>query len=312
MSESISWHLRLHGPKSVAELCLRFGIDRHPDPEFPDDEILAFFNAVDDDLRLVLPMADGRLTHVLHVFDAMVLTQRMTAETAKRRDLWAGPSLQPLLDLVREAPLALADGGRLELSQGYGNVILGPPGWLPDAAPGELLAFRLDNGVVSAFNAGSDLTVDHADLRRARGILASHTSYDGPGDPRRHIDVTQTLAVARLEAPDLLSTPSLPLQELLYEPVDDRTPDMWRDLMAWRQDNNVSFSLEGVPEALYIELNHRAGRYGMSLDQFIIAVLGHLAWRTPFAEDMGPWESWDPERAPRPTSLQVVELPDGA
>ena len=55
----------------------------------PDDEILAFFNAVDDDLRLVLPTTDGQLTHVLHVFDGVVLTQRMTAETVKRRDLWA-------------------------------------------------------------------------------------------------------------------------------------------------------------------------------------------------------------------------------
>jgi hypothetical protein len=124
--------------------------------------------------------------------------------------------------------------------------------------------------------------------------------------------VTQTLAIARLEAPDLLSTPSVPLQELLYEPVDDRTPDMWRDLMAWRQENTVSFSLEGMPEALYMELDHRADRYSMNLDQFIIAVLGHLAWRTPFAEDMGPWESWDPEHAPQPMPLRAVDLPDGA
>ncbi|HET6560284.1 MAG TPA: hypothetical protein VFG72_00265 [Marmoricola sp.] len=45
------------------------------------------------------------------------------------------------------------------------------------------------------------------------------------------------------------------------------------------------------------ELDARARRYGMSFAQYVIAVLGHLAWRTPFAEDMEPWEDWDPERA---------------
>jgi hypothetical protein len=98
----------------------------------------------------------------------------------------------------------------------------------------------------------------------------------------------------------------------LYEPIDDRTPNLWRDFMAWRQDNTVSFAIEGVPEALYIELNHRAGRYDMSLDQFIIAMLGHLAWRTPFAEDMGPWEQWDPEASHVRPQLRAVDLPDGA
>jgi hypothetical protein len=28
----------------------------------------------------------------------------------------------------------------------------------------------------------------------------------------------------------------------------------------------------------------------MTFDQFVIAILGHLAWRTPFAEDIEPWE----------------------
>jgi hypothetical protein len=40
----------------------------------------------------------------------------------------------------------------------------------------------------------------------------------------------------------------------------------------------------------------------MSLDQLVIAILGHLAWRTPFAEDCEPFDDyWDPERTPRPS-----------
>ncbi len=41
----------------------------------------------------------------------------------------------------------------------------------------------------------------------------------------------------------------------------------------------------------------------MSLDQFVVAVLGHLAWRTPFAEDMEPWEHWSPDQ-PRLTAVK--------
>jgi hypothetical protein len=50
-------------------------------------------------------------------------------------------------------------------------------------------------------------------------------------------------------------------------------------------------------DALHREIEHRARRYGMSFDQYVIAVLGHLAWRTPFAEDLEPEESWYPDRA---------------
>lgn len=314
MNDPISWHLRLHGPSSVAELSLRFGISPERDPSYPDDELMAFLTAVrDEQLRLVVPTVDGRLTHVLHCFDGMVLVHRLTADTTSRADLWAGPSLQPILDLVREAPLALADGGQLTLSPAYGKVLTGPPGWLPRAQAGELLAFVIDKGVVSVSPTSVDeLVVDHPHLRRIRGILAGHTSYSDGEDPRRYIDVTQLLAVGRMEAPDLLTAPTLPLQELLYEPIDDRTPHLWRDFMAWRQDNNVSFALEGVPEALYMELNHRAGRYGMGLDQFIITMLGHLAWRTPFAEDMGPWEQWDPGASRDRPRLTAVDSPDSA
>ncbi len=45
-----------------------------------------------------------------------------------------------------------------------------------------------------------------------------------------------------------------------------------------------------MPLMLHRELNLRAQRYGMSFDQYVVAVLGHLAWRTPFADDLGPRE----------------------
>lgn len=85
-----------------------------------------------------------------------------------------------------------------------------------------------------------------------------------------------------------------------------RLPDVDDELhdVPERLTGTVSFSIAGMPDALHMELNSRAHRYGMSLDQYVIAVLGHLAWRTPFAEDMQPWENWDPER----TQSSVLKL----
>lgn len=108
--------------------------------------------------------------------------------------------------------------------------------------------------------------------------------------------MVRALALALLEAPRLLSRPLPPLDELLYMSLErDGALHYWRDRAAAVSDA-VSFGIDGMPQALYAELNHRATRYGMSFDQYVVAVLGRLAWRTPFAEDMEPRESWDPDR----------------
>lgn len=73
----------------------------------------------------------------------------------------------------------------------------------------------------------------------------------------------------------------------------------WRDNSAWQQLDTVSFSITGMPEALWSERSRRARVYGMSLDQYVVAILGHLAWRTPFAEDLEPFDSWPDFRRSR-------------
>lgn len=121
----------------------------------------------------------------------------------------------------------------------------------------------------------------------------------------------QALTLARLEDPALLSTPHAPLDQVLYDPLgpDDRAH--WRDAASWRQVDCVSFSVHGMPAGLDTELRRRAERYGMTFDQFVIAILGHLAWRTPFAEDLEPWDDWVPEDTRRPaapvTPLRVAD-----
>jgi hypothetical protein len=57
-----------------------------------------------------------------------------------------------------------------------------------------------------------------------------------------------------------------------------------------------------MPDALQYGLSRRAATYGMSLDQYVVAVLGHLAWRTPFAEDMEPFDD-----GPSPKKLGALD-----
>lgn len=69
----------------------------------------------------------------------------------------------------------------------------------------------------------------------------------------------------------------------------------------------MSFGISGMPEYLNIELSQRATKLGMSTDRYVVLALGHLAWRTPFAEDMGPWEKWDTTDS-LPAEPNVVRL----
>ncbi len=51
-----------------------------------------------------------------------------------------------------------------------------------------------------------------------------------------------------------------------------------------------------MPRELDLELRQRAEQYGMSVDQFVSAI---LARRTPAADEVGPRDRWLPEgRAP--------------
>jgi len=119
--------------------------------------------------------------------------------------------------------------------------------------------------------------------------------FTGSDDPEnRPAEVVNAIALALLEEPALLADPLPPLDELLHDALEDQHHFHWRDFAAHRQGDTVSFSISGMPEALHVELSRRAHRYGMSFDQYVIAVLGHLAWRTPFAEDMEPWEHCRP------------------
>lgn len=289
-----------HGPSEVEWLARRARKERR-DARITEESVA---DAISTSTMLVW-RPDGTVDHVLHVFDGTILTQRARAPLAGRPDLWCTVALQPLLNVAAFRGVPLADGsGEVRRAPTGDAVLLGPRGWLPDVPRYGVLGLRIEEGRLSVVPVDE---ADFPDLQRqeqVRQLVAHHYRierwYAGTDDlESRPAEVVRALTLALLEDPDLLSAPLPPLDELLYLSLEsDCDIHYWRERAAIIPESS-SFQVTGMPDALHRELSHRAQRYGMSFDQYVIAVLGHLSWRTPFAEDMEPWDDWDPERTER-------------
>lgn len=244
-------------------------------------------------------LPDGRGAHLLQVLEGQWLTQRVRNGTADRSDLWVTSALAPLVTVLVEEDLPLAAGGRVACAEFFHPALVGPPGWLPDVERGGLVGLRVVAGAVEV-TAVDAPQQPPAEQHRVRGLLARHLRsadewYDDGDGTNRRFALTSAVASALLEEPDLLREPWIPLDELLHDPLREQHGHHWRDVAASWNEGATSFQVTDMPEALYRELSSRSRLYGMSTNEYLIALLGHLAWRTPFSEDMGPWESWDPE-----------------
>lgn len=259
--------------------------------------------------QLVVVRPDGLVVHIGDVLDGIVLTQRIRGDLTDRTDLWLGAGAEVFLRMAEHRPLPLASGGAARASKSVEPVLLGPPGWLPRADRGDLVGLRWAGGFLEVGRIAIEDLAGPSEQGHVRTLMSERCEaeswFNGDDPDDRARQVVQALAKARLEDRQLLSTPHPPLDELLYHPLDTHERDHFRDAAATRQQESVSFGIDRMPVALDMELRSRAEQYGMSLDQFVIAILGHLAWRTPFAEDMEPWEQWDPDAQPR-ASLSVL------
>ena len=311
LHDFLSSTVRRQGPQELAWLARRARRERR-DARITEDTVAAM---VDRSTLLVWHL-DGRVRHLRDVMDGIVLTHRARANLEGREDLWLDASCQPLLNLLAEEPLPLASGGFVRRATSGHEALLGPAGWLPPVRRFELVGLRLLDGTLRVEAVAETDLPDLVEQQRVRALIADHYKrerwWSGNEDlESRPAELVGALTLARMEVPDLLSTPYPPLAELLHNPLEqDLDEHFWRDLGATQQLESVSFWLEGMPAALDMELTARARLYGMSMSQFVIALLGHLAWRTPFAEDCGPWEHWDPQQAARVVPLRPAEDPD--
>jgi len=266
---------------------------------------------------LLVPQPDGRVAYLGDVLDGIVLTHRLRGSLRDRTDLWLGHGVQPFLAMACHTPLPLVTGGEARLTETEDPVLLGPDGWLPPAEHGDLIALHWRGGQLAVHVVDPDKLAGPVEEDAVRRLLSERcrTERWWQGDDEdwvRNALLLEALGRARLEDPDLLSTPHAPLDQILYDPLSRDPGAHWRDTAALRQIESVGFYVEGMPISLDRELRHRAEQYGMTLDQFVIALLGHLAWRTPFAEDLEPWDDWWPEdRNRRPADVTPLRVADG-
>lgn len=256
-------------------------------------------------------LPDGRASHLVHVLDGQWFTQRVRASTAGRNDLWVTSAVAPLVTVLVEDALPLTSGGELAMAAHLQQAVVGPDGWLPAAPAGGLVGLRIVDGAVEAA-AVPELPASLVRDQDARELLGRHyrnESWHVDDEPTTRLTLTRAVSASVLEVPDLFAEPRTPLDELLYDPLREAHLHSWRDIAAWQVEGNVSFSMQGMPQGLHSELERRARVYGMSFDQFVIAVLGHLAWRTPFAEDLEPFDDWLPTGDERPAPPHLRSLP---
>lgn len=309
LHETLVELVRSHGPQPLSWLVARARRERR-DARIDEQALIDVIECS----TILVALVDGRIGWLGEVLDGIVLTQRVRAPLAGRVDLWGGLSIQPLLNIAAYRSLPLAGGGEVTRMESGADVLVGPKGWLPDVARFGLVALRWKDGALTVE------AVDEADQQhspealQAMGVLVgSHYRRErwwGGDDAleSRPAELVRAITLARMEDPGFLSVPYPPLDEVLYNPLQRDVDDHhWRDFAAAHQNNSVSFWLGDVPEALHIELSRRASMYGMSLAQYVIAVLGHLAWRTPFAEDCEPYEFWLPDEEADVTALHSVE-----
>jgi hypothetical protein len=210
--------------------------------------------------------------------------------------------------------LPLAGGGTVAAGEFGHDALVGDSDWLPDIRPGGLIGLRIRGGqlAVEAIGEGVAATVEHERVVRAalsRHIREERWWSSDLGEPNRGAEFTRALARALLEDPHLLSVPTTPLIELLYDVLSEQSGHhLLDDSAAWDADEVVSFGIAGMPQSLHGELSRRPSKYGLSVDRYVVLALGHLARRTPFAEDLGPWEDWTvPELAGNRAALRAVK-----
>lgn len=253
---------------------------------------------------LLIGRPDGSVIRLIDALDGQMLTHRVAARTEGRAELWSVLALIPLIACAGVQPIPLVDGGEVAPAAFGHSALVGPPGWLPPANPGQLLGFRISQGRLSVHSVASTAVESERDVQVRQALTTHYRTETWFADDElqaRPGALNRAIGFALLEHPDLFTEPVSPLNELLYDALreGDRL-SQFRDRSAWEAGDCVDLGISGMPEYLCAELSRRASAYGMSLDQFVVLALGHMAWRTPFAEDLGPWEAWAAEEEPPP------------
>ena len=210
------------------------------------------------------------------------LLQGSTFTTRPRRSprdgvLWRTRDVEPLLALKLEI-LPLKGGGEVRDGAGMSPTWVGPAGWLPDVAPGELIALTWDGAALDVHPATTVPANDSDAVADVRRLLAAHagTRHREPWSPTIAPALNTVVLSALLEDPLLFRSPLPPLSELLPLPEDLRA--LWDELPRHELDGYEQLHL-ALPRRVHRELSRRADLIGDRLPDYAAMLLGAAADR---------------------------------
>ncbi|HEX6338693.1 MAG TPA: hypothetical protein VFZ85_17200 [Jiangellaceae bacterium] len=240
------------------------------------------------DRTTFVQLPDGRYTCAQHILVGATLTHRVSGDRAGDQYVWPGPELEPLRRLIRDLGEVPVEGGGTVQVDPYGREIWKVPAGRLDGVPrGGLLAFTWTGTHLRA--AALESGVDRNDPRalEVRAVLVRHRRRAledrhryGYFDWSAREDLGRIVLSALTEAPNLLSEPVPPLDELLGVSPAEAVNQLYEgvaDVLEREHRRNVTLDL---PEPLYATLEARAGLLNIAPEEFMVALLGNEMWRT--------------------------------
>jgi hypothetical protein len=218
--------------------------------------------------QLAFRMPDERWDLTTRVLTGVVLTVR---PRSRLRDgiLWIHKDLEPFDGLLSEGTIPLLSGGSAHLGGG-GEIrtLLGPDGWLPAIAPGDLIGLRWTGYALDVFTVDQTVPTDDTAVALAREVLRQHAA-GLPTTYRAKPQFGGIFISALREVPDLFSQPLPPLSELV--PFDDRE---FADSSVWEAHSDGRRLTLHLPQRVYDELDRRATLLGEALPDHAAVLLG--------------------------------------
>jgi hypothetical protein len=253
----------------------------------------------------VVTLPDGTFLSTAALLAGATLTTRWRG--GRPGVLFAGRDLQPFLELLGREGLPLTSGGRLHRGEALVGSLVGPAGWLPEVAVGELIQVTWD-GEALTVGAGQDVPDGtSAQAQSVREVLAEHgapatstlrrpsygygsgygSGYGWAEPPARSAVVDALIAV-----PDLFDRPVPPLSELLPLPPElQRVQDTWGD--DWRTDPPVQTIAVPVSARVLDELERRADLIGERMPDYAAQLLTVAADRLLPVPPSSSWGGYE-------------------
>ena len=259
LRDAIRVHLFAHGPSSAEEIHQALLASGATTVKTPSGIRSSLSGS-----RFAFQLPDHRWDLTTRALAGVVLTVRPRSRL-RENVLWVHRDLEPFDGLLTGDTIPLLSGGLARLGGGQIRTLIGPEGWLPGVPPGELLALRWTGAALDVFAVDQPVSTD---LAVARDLLRRHLEALAKPYGARPDLATVFISVLR-EAPELFSTPQVPLSELFPLTMPEVV-----DTSAWESHQNSRRLTLHLPPRVYDEVRRRAELLGERVEDHAAVLVG--------------------------------------